>query len=224
MTDPERIRELEAEVLRLTRAQEALQQQNRRLMGELDAAEQHVVILQGSRNPPLRIVRTSWGRVSVGNGVQYALCPSCGVARITEWCPPPCNTQSARYAALAALNAPPGTARADIQREPVDELNGTPPEGAYGFLRTAENEIMALTAPSEAASSPQYDASFDVTLTPRIIERLKECVDAKYYRGTHEYNELMEALEPPPIGEAASSEAGAFIDARFKDPEDPSFQ
>jgi hypothetical protein len=44
------------------------------------------------------IVGERWEDVDVGHGVLYGRCPRCGTARICEWCPPPCNTQSARYA------------------------------------------------------------------------------------------------------------------------------
>lgn len=56
------------------------------------------------------IVGERWDDVNVGNGVLYGRCPRCGVARICEWCPPPCNTQSARYARGQRIAVPERTA------------------------------------------------------------------------------------------------------------------
>ena len=62
---------------------------------------QHTSDCQWWRTPaPARIVREAWDDVEVGHGVKYGKCPSCGVARVAEWCPPPCNTQSARHARM----------------------------------------------------------------------------------------------------------------------------
>lgn len=72
---------------------------------------------------PSTTVLEQWESVDVGLGVLYAKCPRCSVARVAEWCPPPCNTQSARYQRMrdtqdnrkctcglsAILEAEPGT-------------------------------------------------------------------------------------------------------------------
>lgn len=52
------------------------------------------------------VVDNAWETVAVdGRGTLYARCPRCGVRRVTEWCPPPCNTQSARYWLWASSGA-----------------------------------------------------------------------------------------------------------------------
>jgi hypothetical protein len=64
-----------------------------------------------------------WDDVDVGHGVLYGKCPRCGVARICEWCPPPCNTQSARYARGQRMAVPERIAEKNTERL------AAPPEG-----------------------------------------------------------------------------------------------
>jgi hypothetical protein len=52
----------------------------------------------GDRPQEPSIVNERWEPTNVGNGVLYGKCPRCGCARIGEYCPPPCNTVSARWA------------------------------------------------------------------------------------------------------------------------------
>lgn len=48
---------------------------------------------------PARVSGESWEQLPIGKST-YFQCPSCKVARVTEWCPPPCNTQSANFKRL----------------------------------------------------------------------------------------------------------------------------
>ena len=47
--------------------------------------------------PPEATVVEPWKPVRIGKKHTYFQCPRCRVARVTEWCPPPCNTQSLAF-------------------------------------------------------------------------------------------------------------------------------
>ena len=51
----------------------------------------------GSLKPVEATVVEPWKPVRIGKKHTYFQCPRCLVARVTEWCPPPCNTQSLAF-------------------------------------------------------------------------------------------------------------------------------
>jgi hypothetical protein len=70
------------------------------------------------------IVGERWVDVDVGHGVLYGRCPRCGCARIGEYCPPPCNTVSARWARGQRVCVP------ERQTESIAGAASTPGAGA----------------------------------------------------------------------------------------------